>query len=199
MKKIIPSTLLIIVITLLFSINGRAQGITITKRHYTKGFYVDFGGKKKIVCKAMARQTEKQSIVSAETNTIITIPTAKDNAPEQMPLVAVNNVSVKRENTRRHVTANTKIAEMQAKVATNKSETKGITSSSVNNTNNRVSISTSNNSGINLLLLIIITILLPPLGVALVKGIGLEFWLDLILTLLFYVPGLIYGLIVVLS
>ena len=52
----------------------------------------------------------------------------------------------------------------------------------------------------NTFLLVIITILIPPLGVFLHEGeINGKFWLDLLLTLLFYVPGLIYGLIVVLS
>ncbi|MFN3402810.1 MAG: YqaE/Pmp3 family membrane protein [Cytophagaceae bacterium] len=46
----------------------------------------------------------------------------------------------------------------------------------------------------NTLLLVIIAILLPPLAVALVDGITGPFWLSLILTLLFYVPGLIYAL-----
>jgi uncharacterized membrane protein YqaE (UPF0057 family) len=48
------------------------------------------------------------------------------------------------------------------------------------------------------ILIIILTILLPPLGVALVFGIGTEFWISLLLTLLFYFPGLIYSLIVIL-
>lgn len=52
---------------------------------------------------------------------------------------------------------------------------------------------------INTLLLIIITILLPPLGVALVTGIDSHFWISVLLTLLFYFPGLIYSLIVVLN
>lgn len=47
---------------------------------------------------------------------------------------------------------------------------------------------------INTLLLVIIAILLPPVAVALVDGITGPFWLSLLLTLLFYVPGLIYAL-----
>ncbi len=45
---------------------------------------------------------------------------------------------------------------------------------------------------------IIITILLPPLGVALILGVGTEFWISLVLTLLFYFPGLIYSLYILL-
>jgi uncharacterized membrane protein YqaE (UPF0057 family) len=52
----------------------------------------------------------------------------------------------------------------------------------------------------NQLLLVIITILLPPLGVYLHEGeINTRFWISLLLTLLFYIPGLIYSLIVVLG
>lgn len=53
---------------------------------------------------------------------------------------------------------------------------------------------------INMLLLILITILIPPLGVYLHQGeINTKFWISLVLTLLFYFPGLIYSLIVILG
>jgi uncharacterized membrane protein YqaE (UPF0057 family) len=53
---------------------------------------------------------------------------------------------------------------------------------------------------VSTLLLVILAILLPPLAVYLHEGvINGKFWLDLILTLLFWLPGLIYALIVVLS
>lgn len=52
----------------------------------------------------------------------------------------------------------------------------------------------------NQLLLVILAILLPPLAVYLHEGvINNKFWLDLILTLLFFLPGVIYALIVVLT
>ena len=50
----------------------------------------------------------------------------------------------------------------------------------------------------NTVLLVIITVLLPPLGVYLHQGeINSKFWISLLLTLLFYIPGLIYSLIVI--
>ncbi|AHM58295.1 hypothetical protein D770_00085 [Flammeovirgaceae bacterium 311] len=53
-------------------------------------------------------------------------------------------------------------------------------------------------SGINTVLLTIITIFIPPLGVFLHQGeINSRFWISLVLTLLFYVPGLIYSLLVI--
>lgn len=52
----------------------------------------------------------------------------------------------------------------------------------------------------NTLLLVILAILLPPLAVYLHEGvINNKFWIDLILTLLFFLPGIIYALIVVLG
>nr|WP_089317878.1 YqaE/Pmp3 family membrane protein [Pontibacter ummariensis] len=44
---------------------------------------------------------------------------------------------------------------------------------------------------------IILAVLLPPLAVFLHEGIGSSFWISVILTLLFYIPGIIYALLVV--
>ena len=46
---------------------------------------------------------------------------------------------------------------------------------------------------------LILAILLPPLGVFLTVGIGLHFWLNIILTLCGYVPGIIHALYVILK
>jgi len=50
------------------------------------------------------------------------------------------------------------------------------------------------------LLLVILAILLPPLAVYLHQGeINSKFWISLILTLIFWLPGMIYSLLVVLD
>nr|HQV05631.1 YqaE/Pmp3 family membrane protein [Chitinophagaceae bacterium] len=52
----------------------------------------------------------------------------------------------------------------------------------------------------NTLLLVILAILLPPLAVYLHEGvINSRFWISLLLTLLFWLPGVIYALIVILG
>lgn len=52
----------------------------------------------------------------------------------------------------------------------------------------------------NTLLLVILAILLPPLAVYLHEGaINNRFWISLLLTLLFWIPGVIYALIVILG
>ena len=53
-------------------------------------------------------------------------------------------------------------------------------------------------NNINPVLLTIVTIFIPPLGVFLHQGeINTKFWISLVLTILFYVPGLIYSLLVI--
>lgn len=55
------------------------------------------------------------------------------------------------------------------------------------------------NAETNKLLLIIIAILIPPLAVGLKAGIGGALLLNIILTILLYVPGLIHALWVILK
>lgn len=49
------------------------------------------------------------------------------------------------------------------------------------------------------LVAIIVAIFLPPVGVAIHEGITTRFWICLVLTLIFFVPGLIYALYVILK
>ncbi|MAX25380.1 MAG: YqaE/Pmp3 family membrane protein [Phycisphaeraceae bacterium] len=44
------------------------------------------------------------------------------------------------------------------------------------------------------LIRVILSILLPPLGVFFRVGIGLHFWLNILLTLCGYVPGLVHAI-----
>lgn len=44
------------------------------------------------------------------------------------------------------------------------------------------------------LLRIVLAIFLPPVAAFLTVGLGLQFWLNLILTLFFFVPGMIHAI-----
>jgi len=44
------------------------------------------------------------------------------------------------------------------------------------------------------LIRIIFAILLPPLGVFLQVGLGVQFWLNILLTLLGYIPGIVHAI-----
>jgi uncharacterized membrane protein YqaE (UPF0057 family) len=54
-------------------------------------------------------------------------------------------------------------------------------------------------SNVSTLLLVILAILIPPLAVGLKAGIGVQLVISIVLTLLFYVPGLVHALWVVLK
>ncbi|MAD77052.1 MAG: YqaE/Pmp3 family membrane protein [Rheinheimera sp.] len=47
------------------------------------------------------------------------------------------------------------------------------------------------------LIRIIVAILLPPLGVFLQVGIGAQFWINILLTLLGYIPGIIHAVYII--
>lgn len=43
------------------------------------------------------------------------------------------------------------------------------------------------------LIRVILSVLLPPVGVFLQEGLGTQFWINLLLTLLGYIPGLVHA------
>ena len=45
---------------------------------------------------------------------------------------------------------------------------------------------------------ILLSIFLPPVGVFLQVGLGLHFWLNILLTLLGYLPGIVHALWIIL-
>ena len=47
------------------------------------------------------------------------------------------------------------------------------------------------------ILRIVLAILLPPVGVFLTVGIGLQFWINILLTLLGYIPGIIHAVYII--
>ncbi|MEQ8851965.1 MAG: YqaE/Pmp3 family membrane protein [Gimesia sp.] len=47
------------------------------------------------------------------------------------------------------------------------------------------------------MLRIILAVLLPPVGVLLQVGLGMHFWLNIVLTLCGYIPGLVHAIWVI--
>ena len=47
------------------------------------------------------------------------------------------------------------------------------------------------------LIRILLAILLPPLGVFFQVGIGLHFWLNILLTLFGYIPGIVHAVYII--
>ncbi len=57
----------------------------------------------------------------------------------------------------------------------------------------------SNQSDVGFALLVILGVLIPPLAMFLYDGLSARFWISLLLTLLFFLPGMIYTLYVIIS
>lgn len=49
------------------------------------------------------------------------------------------------------------------------------------------------------ILRIILAIILPPLGVFLQVGLGMHFWINILLTILGYIPGIIHAVYIIAS
>ena len=46
---------------------------------------------------------------------------------------------------------------------------------------------------------IILSIILPPLGVFLQVGLGMHFWINILLTILGYIPGIIHAIYIIVT
>lgn len=47
------------------------------------------------------------------------------------------------------------------------------------------------------LIRIILSVIIPPLGVFIEVGVGKHFWINIILTLLGYIPGLVHAIYII--
>ena len=47
-------------------------------------------------------------------------------------------------------------------------------------------------------LALVLAVLLPPVGVWIARGIGFSFWISLVLTLIGWVPGVVFSLVAIL-
>jgi len=176
----------------------------VKKRKYTKGYHVDFRQKNEkksadvfeaeikpnVINDSKPESHHVQSLdMSASTTAKIT---EADVTARAIP-VKTNGTSKKMDN-QDLTKSKTPIA------ATSMKEAKRDLRNSMRES--RKEMKSSSSAGLqdeSLILYVILALIIPPLAVGLLYGIGTEFWISLILTLLFFVPGVIYALIKVLS
>jgi uncharacterized membrane protein YqaE (UPF0057 family) len=189
MKKLFTPFILFTITSILMSSCSGPSTLALTKRHYRAGYYVDWAGKKP----------------SSTTNTD-RVP--KNIEPKIASLVIKNLENTV--NTTSIVLIPEKLNQPQKSIAArhiNIIANKTATPTAVNQNENTLNISGINtttavadvriDANISFVVIVICAIFLPPLGVALMYGIHLYFWVDLVLTLLFFFPGMIFALIVV--
>jgi uncharacterized membrane protein YqaE (UPF0057 family) len=226
MKKLSVAIILVVCSTLLLPSCKRLSDVSITKRHYRSGFYVDLGGshkqnKTKHQAAATA-STEAKTTATTITAPIVTAPAAtepliaattppasdkiKDNSAvaaekttsELSPVLASataakkkkhevkkvsDNVYASSEN-KTSLTAEIQEALLKYSIASNASKENNIISSSA----------ADSSASVPMWLMIVFAIILPPLAIGLKFGIIDKFWISCVLTLLFWIPGVIYAI-----
>jgi uncharacterized membrane protein YqaE (UPF0057 family) len=190
-KKIIPQLIILTITALLVSSCGNLSRMSLTKRHYRSGYFVDFGGNKHVNSISMApiqaRNPIKESaiikpIAPIAANTLVISPGKVRTT--QKYVAQKKSVSIGK------IVNNNLIPEKTLTVTT---------SLSINNKDeSELDHHAQVNANVSFALIVVCAIFIPPLGVALMYGINNYFWIDLILTLLFFFPGMIFALIVVL-
>lgn len=174
------------------------SSIQVSKKRHSNGYYVNIGGGN---FESQARPVQNLALSNGaektETNKVDELLKA-ENTQE---VVSTNNTTkvsntelqtVKKETIVNHVTSSKKVSGKKSNKISNIKKAIKIKKALKNN-------NADNTSDVALLLLVILAIILPPVAVFLVKGLKIQFWLSLILTLLFWLPGVIYALLIVLG
>src|SRR5579863_5616874 len=179
MKKLFAPFALLAITGILFSSCSNSSKLAITKRHYRSGYYVDFGSKSptttpvplsKLLVKHQAAPKVK---AKPENHVSITVPVAVSEKPFIIEKIATLNKNIKENNL---ISAN--IIPLTQKV--NTSINNDISGLAGDGHHDRNSVS------VPFVVIVLCAIFIPPLGVGLMYGINSYFWIDLILTLLFF-------------
>lgn len=193
-----------------FAISLFFVGCTIEKRHYNSGYHVEWLSQKGKMKKAeptaqpekeneqlMAMEQEvKQKANEINTEALVVMENVVAPSGSEITSVAPNKPeteNVVSKTARKDSKRNDIGVERNQSVSVEKGFAAQSSLSDIDSSNS------SPLSDVPVIVLVILAIILPPLAVFLHSGIGTPFWISLILTLLFWVPGVIYALLVVLD
>ena len=192
MKNKLPLLAFLAAITFAFSSCKSLTNFSIEKRQHRGGYYVDWGnGKVKAdqptrseARKAKTQEQEKQ-VASAPSKALAPdIPAAIQSTTSTS-----GNASQKKETP---VKNSFRIKDHPVAQAAGESMKK-----SERNFSKSESYFEKRNSDTPDWVLAVLCILLPPLAVFLEFGISSEFWISILLTILFWIPGVIYAFVVI--
>jgi uncharacterized membrane protein YqaE (UPF0057 family) len=196
MKRIYLLTL--VAIALIYS------SCTVEKRHYMSGYHVEWNHKAPKIGGDGNETTEV-----AETPKVSNNPENNETTITETSVTYVNssekNITNKTEATENTETPAQKAINSNEKVEVSsqtivESNKKEIAPSVLNPSNDNQSISNHESSETDLLILVILAVVIPPLAVFLKEGSwNARCWIDLLLCFLFYLPGIIYALLIVLD
>lgn len=171
----------------------------LKKRRYMKGYQVNVKGnnidKKSNSVTADMESVEIKPVDAIQTDDMAQASlsneiTAADLAPSSV-------IPATKELNKKEAAREIKSALAQMQTETTKDSRKHQVSKNYRNNSNLVvpAATTVASGNESVILYVILAIILPPLAVGLLYGIGVEFLISLVLTLLFWIPGVIYALI----
>jgi uncharacterized membrane protein YqaE (UPF0057 family) len=225
MKKSLQVIIMLLCSGILLSSCSRLSDISITKRHYRGGYYVNLGGshkqnKAKHEAPATAPADEIAdapiSTAPAATEPVITAPVAAavtpaapDKLKEKSTSVAEKTASEllpailsaaehKKKQTHKEAGENVYASTQNISEITDEIQATFLKNSidlNISKEHSIISRSAADSSGsLPMWLMVIFAIILPPLAVGLKFGIIDKFWISCLLTLLFWIPGVIYAI-----
>lgn len=149
------------------------SSLRIEKRHYNKGWYVDFGTDKKT--DASVTEVPEEAVESvpqnSATSTVESPHAVNADAPEIQQPVAIRAEASAPVNTNENP------------VSVNEESIQSTPQSNNENVNKNDALAGAD-SDVELILLVILAIILPPIAVYLVQGLSAMFWITLICWLL---------------
>jgi len=182
-----------------------STSVDIAKRHHNNGYYIHIASKKQVSSPVADVAAPKKDVQSVATNEVKSEPVAAETK--------IITPVAKEKGDENLVSASTDLKPAFSSVK--KQLKKAIASSEVNASENHKAefikynyaqkhfskkatrpLTARDAPGI---VLILLCIFLPPVAVGIVADWGKRFWIDLLLTLLFYFPGMIYAFIVCFS
>lgn len=196
MKKIYVLTLA--AIALIYS------SCTVEKRHYMSGYHVEWnhkapkiGGDGNTTAEAIETPKNFNQAENNETTTAQNSVTYVNSLEKNITSKAATKSGTAIPN---NVASNSNEKIVVKNDAIKESNNKVIAPLIMNSTNTSQSVANHESSDTDLLILVILAILIPPLAVYLKDGSwGTRSWIALLLWLLFIIPGVIYALLVVLD
>ncbi len=179
----------------LLSSCSKLSNISVTKRHYRSGFYVDLGS---------SRRSESRPRVS-KAETAVTSPSASGNVKEKGCIAPEKTVQAPTPVFHTRYAEEKKQADKKASntfasaqdISTTDMDLQAAMSYVASLPDAITPVTAESSESAPMWVIILFAILIPPIGVALKFGIIDKFWISLLLTLIFWLPGAIYSLIVV--
>ena len=191
MKKLALLLMISSAVCILFS----SCSLSITKRHYRSGYYVDLGSHKPASLKPKVAKTIELASTDFITG-VVELPSAVSQK-QQTPVPTDVDLMIHAQKKKQHSTGNI-YASSNAYSITNDNMLNAASENYFEPTPYPVSASSrGSSSSAPMWVIVLFAILIPPLGVFLRFGIIDKFWISLLLTLIFWLPGAIYSVIVV--